>query len=111
MDIVERIIEYYERPNFRVPFTEWFYSLKSKNDQSAIRSRLARLRAGNLGDCKPIGEGVFELRIHVGPGYRIYFGQAGMKIVVLLIGGEKSTQNKDIPIAQAYWMEFRRRQL
>ena len=108
MNIIARSVEYYESPNGRTPYIEWFDSLKSGSGKNIVRTRLARLRAGNFGDCKPVGEGVFELRVHAGPGYRVYFGQAGTTVVLLLIGGDKSTQHKDIPVAQAYWLEYRR---
>jgi putative addiction module killer protein len=61
--------------------------------------RIDRAESGNFGDCKPVGEGVSEMRIHVGAGYRVYFSQAGMGICVLLAGGDKSTQSADIPAA------------
>ena len=71
-----------------------------------IRKRLDRVEEGNLGECNFIGEGVHELKINYGPGYRIYFGQEGMKIIVLLCGGDKSSQVKDIKKAQLYWAEY-----
>ena len=64
---------------------------------------------GNLGDCHGVGDGVQELRIDYGPGYRVYFGQVGSTIVLLLCGGDKSTQAKDIEQAKRYWSEYRRR--
>lgn len=74
-----------------------------------VRVRLDRVSLGNLGDCLGEGEGVQELRIDYGPGYRVYFGQEGMTIVMLLCGGDKSTQAKDIEIARRYWSDYRRR--
>ena len=65
---------------------------------------------GNLGDVKPVGEGVMELRIHYGPGYRVYFSQAGSRIVLLLCGGDKKTQDRDILRAKQYWADFQSRQ-
>lgn len=70
-------------------------------------ARLARVRQGNLGDCKSVGEGVSELRVDYGPGYRVYFGQKGRTLVVLLCGGDKRTQDRDIPLAKQYWREFK----
>lgn len=64
------------------------------------------MRLGNLGDCKSIGDGVFELRISFGPGYRVYFGQDGPKVVVLLCGGDKRSQKRDIAKAKLLWMEY-----
>ena len=63
-----------------VPFEEWYYSLKETKTRQVILARLARLRAGNLGDWKSLGSGVFELRIDFGPGYRVYFGRLGQKL-------------------------------
>ena len=62
-----------------------------------------------MGHCEPVGAGVMELKIDVGPGYRVYFGQVGNKLVVLLNGGDKSSQSKDIKTAHAYWADYRRR--
>ncbi len=74
-----------------------------------INRRLERLAAGNYGDCKPIGEGVFEMRLQFGAGYRVYFGEINNHIVLLLCGGDKSSQAKDIKLAQQYWQEFKER--
>ena len=72
-----------------------------------VLARLARVRQGNPGDCKPVGEGVSELRVDYGPGYRVYFGQQGQTLVVLLCGGDKRTQDRDIRLAKLYWHEFK----
>ncbi len=71
--------------------------------------RLDRVSLGNFGDCRSVGEGVQELRIDYGPGYRVYFGQLGSTIVLLLCGGDKSAQAKDINLAHYYWSEYRGR--
>ncbi len=68
-------IQYYRAPNGKQSFTEWFESIRDKNTQNRIDKRLERLEDGNFGDCQSVGGGVFELRLHFGPGYRIYFGQ------------------------------------
>jgi len=70
---------------------------------------LNRVRLGNFGDCKPVGKGVSELRVDYGPGYRVYYGRSGASIVILLCGGSKKSQAKDIQLAQAYWADFQRR--
>lgn len=90
-----------------VPFKEWLDELTDKKAVARILARLARLREGNLGDCKPVGEGVSELRVDYGPGYRVYFGQKGRTLVVLLCGGDKRTQDRDIRLAKQYWREFK----
>lgn len=69
--------------------------------------RIARLRLGNLGDSKSVGQGVYELRVHFGPGYRIYYGLDGEKLVLLLCGGDKKTQKKDIEKAKAFWENYK----
>ena len=69
--------------------------------------RLERIKLGNLGDFRSVGEGVCELRIDYGPGYRVYFGRIGNIIVILLLGGDKSTQNRDIKKAIEYWIDYR----
>ena len=77
-------------------FDSWLSSLRDRRAVARIAARLDRLAAGNPGDAEPIGEGVSELRINYGPGYRVYFLQRGQVLVILLCGGDKSTQSKDI---------------
>ncbi len=81
-------------------FDEWFSSLRDRQGKLRIQARIDRAEFGNLGDCEPVGEGISEMRIHVGPGYRVYFVERGLEIVILLAGGDKSTQAKDIKTAQ-----------
>ena len=80
-------------------FDLWFEELKDTKGRFRIQARIDRAELGNFGDCEPIGEGVSEMRIHFGPGYRVYFAQRGSLIVLLLVGGDKSTQAKDIKAA------------
>ncbi len=82
-------------------FTKWSNSLRDDNAFGRIYARLNRLRSGNPGDVRPVGEGISEMRIDYGPGYRVYYIQRGAEIVVLLCGGDKSTQPKDIVKAKA----------
>jgi len=81
-------------------FKNWIRSLKDRIIQAVINARIRRISAGNFGDAKPVGGGVSELRIDYGPGYRVYFTQRKQEIVILLCGGDKSTQNKDIEAAK-----------
>ncbi|MBI5905442.1 MAG: type II toxin-antitoxin system RelE/ParE family toxin [Deltaproteobacteria bacterium] len=110
MDIREREIRLYVTRSGKVPYSQWLNSLKDIRARAVIRVRLNRIRLGNFGDCKSVREGVMELRIDYGPGYRVYFGRIGRQIVLLLCGGDKSSQSKDIEQAQAYWADYRRRE-
>lgn len=80
-------------------FDAWFTALRDKQGKARIEARLRRVEQGNFGDVEPVGEGVSELRIHAGPGYRVYFTRRGLEIVILLAGGDKGSQSKDIKIA------------
>jgi len=80
-------------------YSEWFVNLRDKQARARINARIRRLSLGNPGDVKPVGEGVSELRIDYGPGYRVYFLQRGREVVILLAGGDKRTQQKDIQAA------------
>lgn len=80
-------------------YSEWIDSLRDIKARARVLVRIERLAAGNAGDVKPVGEGVSELRIDYGPGYRVYFKKRGREIVILLAGGDKSTQATDIQIA------------
>ena len=101
----------YQAEDGRVPFTEWLNGLRDKAAQARIRLRLRQVEAGTLGDCEPVGEGVVELRIHVGAGYRVYCGRHGKALVILLCGGDKGSQGRDIRAAKAVWMDWKRRQV
>lgn len=81
-------------------FAEWFKSLNDETAKNKIRIRIDRMEMGNLGDHHTVGDGVSELRITYGPGYRIYYVVRGRKIIILLCGGDKGTQNKDIKKAK-----------
>ena len=110
-EIHPRDVQVYQTTDGREPFNEWLVSIRDIESQDRIRARLERLEDGNLGDCKSVGEGVFELRIHFGAGYRVYFGQIGNTIILLLCGGDKSSQRRDIERAKMYWLEYKREHL
>lgn len=82
-------------------FSDWMAGLRDRRARGKIAARIDRLALGNPGDVGPVGEGVGELRIHYGPGYRVYFVKPGRTLIVLLCGGDKSTQTKDIKAARA----------
>ncbi len=109
MEAQEKTVLTYVKENGSVPFNDWLESLRNKKARAKIRARINRIRLGNLGDCKSVGEGVSELRINFGSGYRVYFAQQGNTIVILLCGGNKSSQNKDIKQAKLYWQDYKRR--
>ena len=109
MDAHLRELRIYTADDGSAPFSKWLDKLKDGRGRGVIRTRLARIRLGNMGDCKPVGEGVFELRVDFGPGYRVYFGQEGDTLVILLCGGDKGTQDQDIQKAKKYWTDYRRR--
>jgi len=102
-------IRRYKTNNNVEPVTEWLESLKDKQAHARIEVRLARLVTGNFGDCKPLRDSVWELKIDWGSGYRVYYGQVGKAIILLLCGGDKRTQNSDIERAADYFKDFKRR--
>jgi putative addiction module killer protein len=81
-------------------FVDWFEGLRDRQAKARIQARIDRMELGNFGDVASVGEGISELRIHYGPGYRVYFVQRGEVIVILLSGGDKSTQDSDIQTAK-----------
>ena len=100
----------YQQTNGDEPFSDWLNGVRDKIAQARIRIRLRQVEAGNFGDCESVGEGVSELRMHVGAGYRVYFGRHGQTVVVLLCGGDKRTQTNDIKRAKLFWADWKGRQ-
>ena len=82
-----------------IQFKSWFGNLNDARAKARILARLRSAELGNFGDCAPVGEGVSEMRVHFGPGYRVYFVRRGEVVYLLLCGGDKSTQNRDIRVA------------
>lgn len=102
-------IRIYETDTGKRPFEEWVKNLRDKATTRRIQARLAGVSAGNLGDTRSVGEGVNELRLKFGAGYRIYFGFDGDELIILLCGGDKSTQDKDIKKAKEFWSDYKGR--
>lgn len=103
-------VEIYRTSDGKVPFVEWLHNLKDAKAAAQVRARLNRIRNGNLGDFKSVGDGVYEIRIDIGPGYRVYCGRWGNALVVVLCAGTKKTQAKDIQLAKQYWEDWKGRQ-
>ncbi|MDG4475142.1 type II toxin-antitoxin system RelE/ParE family toxin [Thiovibrio frasassiensis] len=102
-------LEYYADEKGKEPFRDWLYGLRDRAAFARITVRLDRVELGNFGFCKSVGNGVFELKIDHGPGYRVYYAISGKTVVLLLLGGDKSTQTKDIETAKSYWASHRER--
>jgi putative addiction module killer protein len=99
----------YQTVEGRVPLSEWLDGLRDGRARARIVARVDRLSVGLLGDWKSVGDGVYELRIDYGPGYRVYYGQDGDILILLLSGGDKRTQRKDIEKAHGYWKDYNAR--
>ena len=106
MEPEPREIQSYQDANGNYPFEDWLVRLRDRTARVKIQARLGRLALGNFGDSKFVGDGVYELRINYGGGYRIYFGQVGTRVILLLCGGDKSSQEQDIQTAKSYWRAY-----
>lgn len=102
----EKQVVFYRDAAGNEPFNDWIESLRDARTRRRILQRIYRVQSGNYGDYKFLKDGVFELRFTSGSGYRVYFGEDGDRIVVLLCGGDKSTQERDIERAKTYWKEY-----
>jgi putative addiction module killer protein len=102
---VTLVVREYIDDTGRIPFRDWLSSLDT-NTRARVQARVLRFETGNLGDHKDVGQGVWEARLDFGPGYRVYFGKRGREMVLLLTGGDKSSQKKDIKRAQQFWGKY-----
>ena len=102
-------LKQYSDPNGNNLFAEWLNSLKDRQGLARIAARLLRLENGNFGDCKSVGDGVWELRIDTGPGYRVYYAIENKKLILLCHGGDKSSQSTDIIKAISRWKDWQTR--
>ncbi len=91
------------------PYANWLASLADRQARARVLVRIGRMASGNFGDVKPVGGGVWEARVDWGPGYRVYYAQAGKRLILLLIGGDKRKQQSDIEQAHAYWEDWQQR--
>lgn len=103
------VVRYQNEQGFQ-PFTQWLDQLKNKQAKAQIIKRLTYMELGNFGDSSSVMEGVNELRVHVGAGYRVYYARHGQVVVVLLCGGDKSSQARDIQLARQYWAKWKKGQ-
>jgi putative addiction module killer protein len=103
-----KAIFYKDSKSQKEPFREWLDGMKDTAAQARVSVRIARAEDGNFGDHKSVGGGVYELRIPFGPGYRVYYAIDGQKIILLLLGGDKSSQSKDIEKAQKFWASHKK---
>lgn len=104
--MTEKDVIYYRTDIGKEPFSEWLATLKDSRTQLRIERRIQRLSIGHYGDYKTVGRGILELRFHFGSSYRVYFGEDGDTIVLILFGGDKSSQSKDIDKAKDYWQDY-----
>jgi putative addiction module killer protein len=102
-------VRHYVTASGVAPFVEWIEALRDRQAQARIAKRIDRLERGLLGDVEFCGEGVWELRIDWGPGYRVYYARSGERIILLLLGGDKRRQDADIEKAKEYWHDYQQR--
>ncbi len=102
-------LRHYTNPEGQDLFGRWLDGLSDRQAQARVAARLIRLNNGNFGDCKPLGEGVWEVRIDWGPGYRVYYAIDGKRVILLCEGGDKRTQTADINRAKKRWSEWQQR--
>lgn len=106
MKEMNNIINEYVTKNGEAPYSNWLNSLKDLKGKAIIISHVDRMELDCFGDSKALGDGIVELRIHYGPGYRVYYAREGRNVYLLLCGGDKSRQNKDIKLAKQYWQQY-----
>ena len=101
------VIKAYKSEQGNVPYKKWIFSIKDKAVSTNITRRIQRIQWGNPGNFKAFSGGICELKLNFGPGYRIYYGMDGKTMIILLHGGDKSTQRKDIEKAKTYWQDYK----
>jgi putative addiction module killer protein len=106
LTIKARLARSYETADGEKPFEDWFIGLKDNRGKMRVTARVERAKLGLFGTYRDLNDGVFELKDDFGPGYRVYFGIHGDEIIILLIGGNKGSQDRDITKAKKYWIDF-----
>lgn len=104
---MEYEIKIYATENGKEPFREWLDSLKDVDTRALVFQRLQRIRLGNFGDCKPIAEGLWEFRIHHKAGIRIYYARVGTRLILIIGGGDKRSQGRDMVRAKKYLEDYK----
>lgn len=107
MQIKQRVVDYYKTPTGKEPAKEWLSSVKDMLTQAILYKRIRQAGLGQFGKTRNVGDGVWELKIDYGPGYRVYYGIHGDKLILILMAGSKRTQTGDIKKARAYWIEWK----
>lgn len=104
-------IKYYKDSRGKSPFLEWFENLRDHIGRAKIKVHIDRLERGNFGNCRSLGNGLHELKVNFGPGYRVYFGLVAQEVVVILCGGSKQTQSRDIEKAKECWIFLKEKKI
>ena len=107
-EIINTINEYVDEQG-KSPYKDWLLKLRDARAKAKVMMQVDRMELGLMGDSQPVGDGLSELRIHYGPGYRVYYGKEGSQVFLLLCGGDKSSQTKDIKQAKSLWQIHQRR--
>ena len=100
-------IKYYKNSHGSSPFLEWMENLSDRVGRAKIKLHIDKLLRGNFGNCRSVGDGLHELKIHYGPGYRVYFCWLGRQLILIFCGGSKRTQDRDIEKAKQYWASLK----
>ena len=108
MQVKPRVVEYYRTTTGKEPAKEWLNTLKDKVTQAIIYKRIRQAGLGYFGKTRGVGDGVLELKIDFGPGYRVYFGIRKDELILILVGGSKRTQPQDIQKARSFWLQWRK---
>ena len=107
MEIKQRVVDYCRTPAGKAPAQQWLSAIKDKHNQAILYKRIRQAGLGQFGKTRNVGDGVWELKIDYGPGYRVYYGIHGDELILILMAGSKRTQTADIKKARTYWIEWK----